>query len=177
MSSLLTRPRSVYIPNDVRHSRFVCQECGQVTRLAWVIFWVALDFSTLPLATLSWKESERTVTWSGKLPMRLNNTVGKRLPIHFMALQNQTEIWLRRLKTDSPFLLLLWTYCYTWETEVSACAYVNGRVRTWVWLLVKYVRHTKVSKRVSYGSWTRWNWSQGLRSSQKSQRSKNSGKV
>ena len=69
--SLLTGARTVDFADDVRHSRFVAHEGGQVRRLARVVFGKRLDLAAVALGPLPRQKAQGAVAWSGELPVGL----------------------------------------------------------------------------------------------------------
>ena len=68
----LTRSGPVHFSDNVGHAGFVAHVGCEVAGLGWVIFGEGLDLATMSLAALSWQESQGSVTWGRKLPVRLH---------------------------------------------------------------------------------------------------------
>jgi len=59
--------RSVEVTDNMGHTGLVSHDSGEMNRLLGVILWEGLDFATMTSSTLSWEETQRTMTGRFKL--------------------------------------------------------------------------------------------------------------
>jgi hypothetical protein len=63
----------VHLTNNVGHTSLVAHEGSKVAWFRLVILREGLDLSSISSRSLSWEETQRTVSWSSKLSVRHND--------------------------------------------------------------------------------------------------------